>query len=397
MTFTNWREAAEALAAATNAATPSQRKLAQHTGTPIPLYTPKIVASAMLRLSLTEELSLSISNFLSHRYEARIQGLRRRSDPAIEPQTDEEAVAWITYLRLVRRREAITRLKLEEGDAVETKDGELAEVSSIGYDGKVFFKGGRGFRAWPDLINMIARKNENSDSATLARQHARNMAALRQSPSDWSLAKRNDLSEFAAKNIISEDDITELEGVIMKAKDERPIQKFLEANQHLLTALLEGQERYCIPLKRLGSEHVPDFIIGDVNSLGVRWVLVELETPRSGIYLKDGLLLDAKARKGVSQIADWRNWLSDNIAYARERRSENGLGLFDIREMAEALVIVGRRSRMPPTKDAQRIEYRQSNRIKIHSYDWLVESLRGAIRHSGPPAVNHYTIPRTQP
>ena len=36
-------------------------------------------------------------------------------------------------------------------------------------------------------------------------------------------------------------------------------------------------------LPHLGKEFVPDFIIGDVGSVGFRWVLIELETPRSGI------------------------------------------------------------------------------------------------------------------
>ena len=51
---------------------------------------------------------------------------------------------------------------------------------------------------------------------------------------------------------------------------------------------------------------------------------------------------------------------------------------------------------MPRTKDAQRHEYRKSN-IQIHSYDWLLETLRGAIRHEGPPASNPHLIPRTLP
>ena len=208
------------------------------------------------------------------------------------------------------------------------------------------------------------------------------------------MAKRQDLSEFATENVVSEDDIAELENIITTAEDERPIQKFLEKNGHLLTALLGGNERYCLPQKRLGGEYVPDFIIGDVDSLGFRWVLIELETPRSGIYLKDSLQLDEKARKGISQVIDWRNWLSSNISYARQRRSENGLGLFDIREKADAVVLVGRRSQRPETKDAQRHEYRQSNNILIHSYDWLLETLCGAIRYQGPPASNPHLISR---
>lgn len=139
---------------------------------------------------------------------------------------------------------------------------------------------------------------------------------------------------------------------------------------------------------------MPDFIIGDVDSLGIRWVLVELETPRSGIYLNGGDLFDEKARKGISQIIEWRNWLSENISYARRRRSENGLGLFDIREKSEAIVLVGRRNFIPETKDAQRKEYRELNNIEIHTYDWLIESLYGAIHHHGPPASNPHLIKR---
>lgn len=257
-----------------------------------------------------------------------------------------------------------------------------------------FLRGGRGFGSWPDLISVVARRDENSDSATEARRHAGNSAARRGVPSAWSTAKSQDLSEFTTENVVSEDDIAELEAVLTAAEDERPIQKFLEENGHLLTALLGGNERYCLPQKRLGGEYVPDFIIGDVDSLGVRWVLIELETSRSGMYLRNGLELDEKARKGNSQVIGWRNWLASNISYARQRRSENGLGLFDIREKADGVVLVGRRLQMPETNDAQRHESRQSNNIQIHSYDWLLETLRGAIRHQGPPASNSHLIPR---
>jgi hypothetical protein len=394
MPFKTWREADEALTAATVTATPQQRELGRHARISIPPTTPKIVAAVMLRIGLSEELNLPPQRSLSGRYDARLQILRRPYDPPISPRNDEEAEAWVIYLRLVRRRESLSALELNEGDVVETVAGEIAEVSSIGRDGRVYFKGGGGFGAWPDLISVLARKADGSASAAEARRQAANWAARRASPSTWSMAKGQDLSEFIAVDPISEDDIAELESVIASAEDEMPIQKFLGDNGHLITALLGGPLRYCLPQKRLGGEYVPDFIIGGVDSLGVRWVLIELETPRSGIYLKDGLQLDEKARKGVSQILSWRNWLSSNIAYARGRRSDDGLGLFDIREKTEAVVLVGRRSRMPETKDAQRHEYRQSSNIRIHSYDWLLETLRGAVRYQGPSATNPYLIHR---
>ena len=90
------------------------------------------------------------------------------------------------------------------------------------------------------------------------------------------------------------------------------------------TALIAGRRRYCLPQPRLGSEYVPDFLIAGVYSLGIRWVLVELETPRSGVYLKDGRQFDEKARKGISQIGDWRHWLGENLHTARAFKPDGG-------------------------------------------------------------------------
>lgn len=153
MPFRTWREADEELAAATGPATPKQQELGELADRPIPLHTPRIVATATLRLALAEELNLPPPRPISDRYKARLQILQRPSESSISPQTEEEAEAWVTYLRLVRRRESLSELKLREGDVVETKAGEVAEVSSIGQDGRVFFKGGP--RIWllarPDL------------------------------------------------------------------------------------------------------------------------------------------------------------------------------------------------------------------------------------------------------
>lgn len=373
--------------------TTEQLQLAELAEVRIPDGSPKIVAAVKLRMALAEELHLPHASPLSDRHENRLHILHRSWDPPIDPDSDDEAYAWVEYLRLKRRRERLAELEINAGDVVKTKNGELAEVSSIGQDGRVFFKGGLGSRAWPDVVNLIARANDGSDGAAVARREAANSAARRRPPSAWSLPRQTDLSQFVIETVVSEDDIEELEAIISSANDERPIQRFLAENGHLLTTLLVGYERYCLSQKHLGSEFVPDFIIGDVSSLGVRWILVELETPRSGIYLKRGAQLDKYARKGADQVIDWRNWLANNISYAQNPRSKGGLGLFDIREKSDAIVLVGRRSSMPETTDAKRIEYRQSSNIQIHTYDWLLDALRGAIRHGGPPGGNPHLIP----
>jgi hypothetical protein len=169
-------------------------------------------------------------------------------------------------------------------------------ISSIGEDGRVYFKGGRGFRAWPDQVSIVARADDVDEAAKQVRREAENSAAERSASLAWSIAKRQELSEFLIATRLSEADINELQHVISDANDERPIQQFLEQHPHLLSVLVNGQERYCIPQKRLGAEYVPDFIVGSVDSLGIHWVLVELETPRSSIYLTDGHQLGAEAK-----------------------------------------------------------------------------------------------------
>ena len=132
-------------------------------------------------------------------------------------------------------------------------------------------------------------------------------------------------------------------------------------------------------------------MIGDVDSLGIRWLLVEIETPRSGIYLSDKISLDKFARKGTDQVIEWRHWIANNIAYAHKPRRENGLGLYDINGQAEALVLVGRRASFPVgAKDSKRRALRESDRLHLHTYDWLLQRLRGAVSHTGPPASNPF-------
>jgi hypothetical protein len=108
------------------------------------------------------------------------------------------------------------------------------------------------------------------------------------------------------------------------------------------------------------------------------------------MFIGDGKTLGRQARKGVDQILEWKEWLQSNSAYARKSRSDHGLGLFDIRTDAPGLVLVGRRSQLTNSSDAVRNHLRTSN-IHVHTYDWLIESLRGSLEFSGPAAANPFT------
>jgi hypothetical protein len=133
---------------------------------------------------------------------------------------------------------------------------------------------------------------------------------------------------------------------------------------------------------------VPDFLVSDTDSLGIRWVLVELETPHSSITLATQNELDAAARRGVTQIKEWREWLQNNLDMARRPVSQDGLGLIDIRPMSEGLVLVGRRALLKDNSGAVRYPFHEQNAIRIHTYDWFVERLFGIVEYVGPPRTS---------
>ena len=152
-----------------------------------------------------------------------------------------------------------------------------------------------------------------------------------------------------------------MQRVIESAQDERPIQVFIERHPETVAALLGGRDRFVLPRYALGGKYVPDFLVSDTDSLGIRWVLVELETPQSSVTLAKKNELDAAARGGVTQIKEWREWLQNNLDMARRPVSQDGLGLIDMRPMSEGLVLVGRRASLNDNSGAVRNPFREQN------------------------------------
>jgi hypothetical protein len=163
------------------------------------------------------------------------------------------------------------------------------------------------------------------------------------------------------------------------AKNESAMQRYLEANPFLLIQHLGGGAgRWVIPQKRLGAEHVPDFVVGERHSFGFEWQVVEIESPSAKMFTKSG---DPSKvlNHAIRQITDWRSWLKRNQDYASRRREENGLGLVDIDGSVKGLVIIGRRHTIDPSTNERRRQLCSDLNIEIHSYDWLVERLKGRI------------------
>ena len=76
-----------------------------------------------------------------------------------------------------------------------------------------------------------------------------------------------------------------------KATSERELQAFLEGHPNLLIQHLGGGHgRWVVPQKRLGSEFVTDFVIGERHSFGFQWQAVEIESPLVPLSIAGGSL-----------------------------------------------------------------------------------------------------------
>jgi len=309
-----------------------------------------------------------------------------------------EASAWIEFYLRKRHREALKKLRPEAGDIVQLEDSggiRHEEVVSIGIDGRIYFRGGHGASAWPDRVTLLSRRTDNSKRARVLKKAALNDASARLNVRHWSLAKQAELRRFEVTAPLTQGDIDQLRNVIDRAQDEKSIQKLLEERPQILAALVGRKPSYVVPrpqMAGIGGARVPDFLIADVDSSGINWVLIELETPRSGVTLKNDNILEEHARKGVSQVEEWREWIQNNLYQARLSHKDGGLGLVDIRPQSKGLVLVGRRALLADNAREVRFAYAEKQRIEVHTYDYLLATLEGAMSFSGPSGLNPYLI-----
>jgi hypothetical protein len=176
--------------------------------------------------------------------------------------------------------------------------------------------------------------------------------------------------------------VTSLRKCLKNARREQDIQNFLEANPSLLILHLSaGHGRWVIPHQRLGAEHVTDFLIAEKDSAGFYWTAVELESPKSSPFLKNGDP-SAALNHAIRQILDWRSWLGKNQDYAARCKSRHGLGLEDIRSSIPGLILIGRRNMLNDSVNERRKQLESELKIRIHTFDWLLDI---ADLHSAAP------------
>jgi hypothetical protein len=117
-------------------------------------------------------------------------------------------------------------------------------------------------------------------------------------------------------------------------------------------------------------------MLTEKSSLGTEWYAVELESPSSCFFNKNGDP-SRTLNHAIRQIIDWRIWLTKNLDYASRKRDENGLGLTDIDGTVCGLVILGRQSTVDSYSIQRRKQLGKELNIKIHTYDWLADIAEG--------------------
>lgn len=159
---------------------------------------------------------------------------------------------------------------------------------------------------------------------------------------------------------------------ILDAAGERDLQRVIEQHPRLLVHNLSAQMGWVIPQKRLGSEHVTDFLIAEKLSPGFYWQAVEIESPKAPLFTKSGDP-SRQLTHAIRQIHDWRAWITSNQAYASRPKGESGLGLQDISPRLPGLILIGRRGATNPATNARRREMMADLRIEIRTYDSLLD------------------------
>ncbi len=167
-----------------------------------------------------------------------------------------------------------------------------------------------------------------------------------------------------------------LRTLIASTPSEGVVQAFLQQHRNLFLSFMRtGHGNWVFPQLRFGPHFIADFVLCEGSSGGPHWSLWELESPRAKVSLQSGEF-SKSLRTAISQIQDWRRYITLNLSSLSRSNAEGGQGLHQIRPRASAMIIIGRRSHQYPSRfQALRKEFFENEGIEIISYDTLVERI----------------------
>ncbi|WP_406515649.1 DUF4263 domain-containing protein [Streptomyces sp. NBC_00873] len=364
--------------------TDEQRRLAGLLALDLDGDVPAPVVAALLRARLREALELPRAQEASDNEIKLLRTVAAETGISFPAEVWERDLldSWLEAMHAKRAYEHLERWSPARGDVVVTKKSGKERshvISSIGASGQLHFRGGRGQRAWPHEVRRIIRISD--DEYAKAAYQARQEAAARHSGPEFiggpQLAalekwKVEDDPSLAAQQAL----VAALEKADggSRQRHERPMQVVLEQYPEILGHLVRGNHgTYVRQQVRVGTQYVADFFVGSQTSLGMRWLLVELERPTAELALRNGREPSETLRKAIQQIKDWREWLANNLEQAQKSASKGGLELPGIRTRPPGLIIIGREDWAAGT-GVMRSQYAETEDIQIRTYDWLVRA-----------------------
>jgi hypothetical protein len=168
--------------------------------------------------------------------------------------------------------------------------------------------------------------------------------------------------------------VDQLDWLISNERPESELQSHLEKHPQIISQQF-AHCHHVFPQVRLGERYQADFLCLEANSYGNEWIAVEIESTNKKICNKSGRKT-AYLEHALQQIRDWRNWVCDNIDYARRSKSENGLGLQGIHPKFSGCVIIGRHTQEREFENHIVQQVLKDELIEIRSWDGIVKRAR---------------------
>lgn len=120
----------------------------------------------------------------------------------------------------------------------------------------------------------------------------------------------------------------ELLNILDEAKNEREIGRYLKDNLMLIRDTLNVWSWNCVICKpefKIGTKFIADFIVLSANSGCWNCVLIEMQSHKDRIFLKDGTASKA-LREAQKQIQEWQMWIESYNAEFRGYLAELAKG-----------------------------------------------------------------------
>lgn len=371
-----WEEVAARLDVLIAGPTADQKRVAKMLRVKIPDDLPAPVAAVRIKAAIADALMERLNTGV--KVPQALNDLETDlgvSNPAkLTTSSREEVSAWFAARYALKTSQGLKELQPVEGCVVRGPDpiGHRV-VSSVGKNGRVYLKGLPLAHAWPNHLVLVARPHDEGFEQMVTEIDAALRNGRRTTTVNMTTFGRLEPYRLAS-HVPSLEAVRELEDLLESGETkEPPFQSLIERHPQLLSSLVLGNWAiFVIPQKRLGAEHVTDFLVLGVHSLGPQWVAVELEAPRHRLHTEKGRIT-AAVQHGVDQIQDWRDWLTQNVSYA-----QSTLHLQGITNQLPGLVVIGR-SQPSDEREPARSRVAEQQNIQIHSWDWVLRQAQRMI------------------